>query len=566
VRRALAGFALSGISIFVSTLSACSSSSSSPAAASSTDAGSGRTCAVGTITQPDGTCAPAEFAVACATGFAADPSGYGCRDVLPADPCTGATRAALGSTTCVPVGDCTAAFPPTNATLFVSASGATDATHFTTIGAAVTAATPGAIIAVDSGTYAESVQISQSVSIIGKCPANVIIDGNSGGIVQGVSVNGANPVSISGVTIHGAFIGLSVEPKGVLTLSHSILDSNYGVGISMESGTGNATLDDVVIRNTQGQTEPGFGINEQASSVLKITNSELTGNHDTALRVSTNSKVTVANSVISHTSEYTGYEYGRGLVVQTGGSADVSTTTFFENMENAIVLSGGTAKLSQIVVRDTNMLPGGAYGRGIDAFDNGNFTLDSSTISNNHDVAVIIVNSTATVTKTVVQNTQLNGAGDFGRGFGVQEGAQLTMEGCAILQSHDSGMAIFSTDTVVTISKTFIQGTQFNSDATIAYGIVGIDGPSMTVQNSEIDSCAGTGLAFAGAAGILASSVVSNNSVGIATTDDITLQEDQAAPSQVVANTAIVTQDTQFIANQTRSISGAIPLPATISQ
>ncbi|MEO7111522.1 MAG: right-handed parallel beta-helix repeat-containing protein [Polyangiaceae bacterium] len=565
MKRALAGFVLSAIAVFVSTTSACSPSPS-PVTSSSTDAGSGRTCGIGTITQPDSSCVPAEFAVACAAGFAPDPSGYGCRDVLPTDPCTGATRAALGQTTCVPVGDCSAAFPPTNATLFVSASGSTDATHFTTIGAAVAAASPAAVIAVDSGTYAESVQISQSVSIIGKCAANVIIDGSSGGIVQGVSVNGANPVSISGITIHGAFIGLSVEPKGVLTLSHSILDSNYGVGISMESGTGNATLDDVVIRNTQGQTEPGFGINEQASSVLAITNTELTGNHDTALRVSSNSKVTIANSVISHTSEYTGYEYGRGLVVQSGGSADVSTTTFFENMENGIVLNAATAKLTQIVVRDTNMLPGGAYGRGIDAFDQGNFTLDSSTISNNHDAGIIIVNSTATVTKTVVQNTQLNGSGTFGRGFAVQEGSHLTMEGCAILQSHESGMAIFSANTIATISKTFIQGTLFNGDGTIGYGIVGIDGPAMTVQNSEIDSCAGTGLAFAGAAGILASSVISNNSVGIATTDDITLQEDQAAPSQVVANTAVVTRDTQFIANQTRAISGTIPLPTTISQ
>ncbi len=556
---------ISGLATSVATIVACSSSSSSGASTAS-DAGTGRACAVGTITQPDGSCAPADFAVACAAGFAPDPSGYGCRDVLPANDCTGATRSVLGQTSCVPVGDCTATFPPANATLFVSASGPTDATHFMTIGAAVAAATPGAVIAVDSGSYAESVQIAQSVSIVGKCAADVILEGGTASIIQGIAVNGANPVSVSGVTIHGMFIGISVEPKGSLTLTHSILDNNYAVGISMESGNGTATLDDVVIRNTQGQTEPGFGINVQDSSVVSITNSELTGNHDTALRVSSSGKATVANSVISHTSEYTGYEYGRGLVVQSGGSADVSTTTFFENEENGIVLSGATATFKQIVVRDTQTLPSGSYGRGIDAFDNGNFTLDSSTITNNHDVALIIVNSTATISKSVVQETQLNGSGSFGRGFAIQEGAQATISGCAILQNHESAMAVFSANTVLNLSKTFIQGTQFNGDGDIGYGLVGIDGPSMTVENIEIDSCAGTAIAFAGASGILASSVISNNSVGIATTDDITLQEDPSAPAQIVANTAVVTQDTKFIANQTRSISGTLPLPTAVSQ
>ena len=107
------------------------------------------------------------------------------------------------------------------------------------------------MIAVDSGIYAESVQISQALSIIGKCPANVIIDGQSGHTVQGIAVNGASPVNVSGITIRGEFIGISVEPKGALALTHSILDTNYGVGISMESGNGTATLDDVVIRDTK---------------------------------------------------------------------------------------------------------------------------------------------------------------------------------------------------------------------------------------------------------------------------------------------------------------------------
>ena len=447
----------------------------------------------------------------------------------------------------------------------MSASGPTDATHFKTIGAAVAAATPGAVIAVDSGTYTESVQIAHSVSIIGKCAANVIIDGGASAIVQGIAVNGANPVSVSGVTIHGMFIGISVEPQGELTLTHSILDNNYGVGISMEQGSATATLDDVVVRNTQGQDEPGFGINEQASSTLKISNTEVTGNHDTAIRVSTSSKLTVTSSVISRTTPYPGYAYGRGLTVQGGGTADVSTTAFIANQENAIVISGATATFSQIVVRDT-VMQGGAFGRAIDSFDNGNFTLDSSTITDNNDASVIVTNATATITKSVVQGTKLNASGTFGRGVAVQEASQVTISGCALLQNHESGVAAISASTTLSVTRSFVQGTMFEGNQTTAYGIVGAQGASVTVANSEIDSCAGAGIAYAQAAGIVSSSVVSNNAIGIATTTDITLAQVDSPPAQVVAGTADVTQDTQFIANQTRSVSGAIPLPSEISQ
>ena len=53
---------------------------------------------------------------ACSAGFTPDPWGWGCLEVSPRDPCTGATRERLGFTTCQPVGDCAADFPPARAT------------------------------------------------------------------------------------------------------------------------------------------------------------------------------------------------------------------------------------------------------------------------------------------------------------------------------------------------------------------------------------------------------------------------------------------------------------------
>ena len=129
-------------------------------------------CAAGTMPVLGSTGCIAVGVRSCAPGFVKDSSGWGCRDVISATPCLGATREKLGSTTCVPVSDCGAAFPPAGATFFVSAqytAAQLDATHYDTIGAAVAAADAGTIIAIDEGTYAGSIGVPRSMSLVGKC-------------------------------------------------------------------------------------------------------------------------------------------------------------------------------------------------------------------------------------------------------------------------------------------------------------------------------------------------------------------------------------------------------------
>jgi len=78
-------------------------------------------CEAGSMKAPgELVCAPIGWSD-CEGGFEKDPSGWGCKELL-AEGCTGATRAALGQKSCVPVGDCNAPFPPANATRIGSGS------------------------------------------------------------------------------------------------------------------------------------------------------------------------------------------------------------------------------------------------------------------------------------------------------------------------------------------------------------------------------------------------------------------------------------------------------------
>ena len=155
----------------------------------------------------DTTCRRGGWA-ACPEGSVPRASGWGCEAVVPATACTGATRDVLGSTTCAPVGDCAGAFPPADATLFVDPNGASDATHFATIGAALVAAGSGAVIAVAAGQYPESLLANKDVTIAGRCAAQVSIVGG-GSRVRGLRVEGAHVIA-RGLTITKQFVGVSV--------------------------------------------------------------------------------------------------------------------------------------------------------------------------------------------------------------------------------------------------------------------------------------------------------------------------------------------------------------------
>src|SRR5205085_374296 len=105
-----------------------------------------------------------------------DASGWGCVDYKSVG-CDGATRESAASADCVPVGNCDAPFPPAGAIVvddsFTDAQ--VDATHFKTISAAIDAATAGATVAIESGTYAEEIKIGKSLKLVGRCAEKVVI-------------------------------------------------------------------------------------------------------------------------------------------------------------------------------------------------------------------------------------------------------------------------------------------------------------------------------------------------------------------------------------------------------
>src|SRR5215469_10288410 len=111
---------------------------------------------------------------------------------------------------------------------------------FSTISAAVAAASPGDVIQVSQGTYREDVVIGKALSLIGANRSNTIIDAT--GLANGIYVDGRdnpglNSVFISGFTVQSAnFEGILVTNASYITITDTHVVKN-NLSLNLDEGT-----------------------------------------------------------------------------------------------------------------------------------------------------------------------------------------------------------------------------------------------------------------------------------------------------------------------------------------
>ncbi|HEX7666141.1 MAG TPA: right-handed parallel beta-helix repeat-containing protein, partial [Polyangiaceae bacterium] len=383
----------------------CGSSSSSNGAAPSADAGPPLACPDGFAADdanvgcvdvtpaddcPAGTratlgstdCKPVA-AIECKDGFVADSSGWGCRDVQPDVACTGAAREALGQTSCVPIGDCGAAFPPATATIFVGPTVTPDATHFTTIQAALDAAPAEALVAVDSGTYTEALTVTKTVGIVGRCAAMVTL-ASPDGTAPGITTSGAPGWTASGLTIRGGDVGVNVG-GGNATLDSIVVEGASGAGIRAKGGTASLRNGRIHgISNDGGGT--GFGV-DASNGTVTITDSAIVFAATAGINTTGNGKVTLTHSIVRDTDGGGGTDgQGVGAACSAGGQLDVEQSAFVGNHVAAIVVldKGSSVGVYQSVLRGSIAVSNG-YGDGLVVMAGGDADLVQTTISENQE-------------------------------------------------------------------------------------------------------------------------------------------------------------------------------------
>jgi predicted outer membrane repeat protein len=205
---------------------------------------------------------------------------------------------------------------------------------FTSIGAALDAASDGDRIVVEAGTYDGGLLITKHISLIGAGPENTTIAGVPGLSIEEVNVTipAGVDVRISGFTIDAtpvSGISMGIDNSGTLTLDDAVVahaSSGIGAGIF---NRGTMALKATVVR------ENGFdlGAGIWNLGVLTVKNSLITENlADFGGGIINSGALTVMHTTVSNN---TAREEGGGIF--NGNTVTLKNVTFSNNVPDDCV-------------------------------------------------------------------------------------------------------------------------------------------------------------------------------------------------------------------------------------
>jgi hypothetical protein len=502
-------------------------------------------CDVADLRLPDGSCVrPGVPADGCAGGFVHD-GLYGCDPVLPAAACADATIALPGEAECRAITPCGEGpwgeVPTDGATVYVDAaysagdSDGSAAKPFATIGAAVTAAAPGALIAIAQGSYAEDVSVvGKPLRLWGRCPDLVEIVGQGGDIGAVVVAPGADGSEVRGLALRGPLAGIVVSGVAEVLLDSLWIHDTAIFAILMTAQLGPTARR---VTNVLVERAGELGVFFAGASV------EVDG---------LNVRATLPGADLT---------LGRGVQIDLCKPADgcdppvpanvvMNRSLIDGNREIGIAVAGSTAAIRGTVVRGT--LPRQSdlmLGRGINV---GHCTaadgcplpvaptasIEGVVVVGNSAVGILSEGAELAVTNSVVRDTLPQAADlQFGRGIEVQpctagrgctpaRPGNLLLERSLIDASHSAGLFISAAD--AQLRGIVVRGTLPSAADQLSGRGINVQGcgaesgcdvviaPTMTMFDSLIEDSREFGVAALGANLELADSVIRASSAQVA--------------------------------------------------
>jgi hypothetical protein len=549
---------------------------------------------------------------ACAEGFAADPSGWGCVAVAAKATCEGASREALGSEACVPVGDCSGAFPPAGATHVVRAGGGA---AYARIGDALAAAPAGSVVAVDRGTYRESLNVTRAVRIVGRCAGEVTLEATAAG--TGINVAAAG-VFVSGMTLRGQTPGILVR-SGSLDLEDAILEDQNSMAVDGGPGTRIRIARSVVRRVVPFRDFVTGGIGTY-DGVLEIQDSVIQkAAYSGVVANGSRARVSLRGVVIRDGEHDDNGMGGSGLTLAEGAQATVIRSWLHGNrragylgfrktvgtIEDSVV--DGTRPRGRVSGRET-------HGEGVTVGDGAEITIERSTIARNEGIGLrALLGSQITIRDSVVRDQRAEAGGDLGAGAYVHRESRLAAQRTAFVENrraaveiHDAGSEIVLEDSLLAATGSSLDGKQGlglyvsegrgqmsgtaivgnrhtgiylweatameiersviretaaqESPAILGHGILVQGVPHVLVTDSEVSHSEGIGLVFSESTAAIFGTWIAANGVGLHVQDGSELEEAAALPEALTPLSVVIGTDTRFSANGSRLGAGVVPL------
>ena len=249
-----------------------------------------------------------------------------------------------------------------------------------------------------------------------------------------------------------------------LVLRDSLMVGNHYIGISVASSK--ATVERSVVRDTREQASDNrFGTGIQAlvqsgqsqGAELVIRHSLVAGNRAVGIAV-WSSQATVDCTVVRNTREQasdmkggTGIQASFQLGRSQGSELVLRDSLVAGNRTEGIAVFSSRATVERSVVRDTReQASDNRFGAGIQASaqsglsQGSELVLRDSLVAGNRNTGIGVNSSRATVERSVVRDTRMNGKGLYGDGVGVGDNSTLEVRDTTVEQNARAGLLFVS--------------------------------------------------------------------------------------------------------------------------
>jgi hypothetical protein len=518
------------------------------------------TCDEGQVALPNGCMTIGVPPEACGLGF--EPDGeQGCRAVLPAEPCPPGTHAALGTTTCELVAPCDpgqwGSIPVDATTQHVDASyggGSNDGTAarpWTTVAAAISAAAPGAIVAIAAGNYAENQNIAgKSVRLWGVCPSLVTIAGVTGasqaiiilagadgtevhnlavtGQLLGIACSGSENVIVDSVWVHDtggpAVEAVDIVGPASIHVSNSLLEN---VAMGVHSGGASVTVEDTTIRDVFDPTDTfGFAIgvepgpNTGTPATLAVRRVVADRNQQRGISMTGSQGIIEDTLVRGGFAGLDGY-LGNGISVTIGLDTGVRSllelhrSVITGNQSGGVFIGASDANITATVIEDSLPQPADLlFGGGLEVViepDSGevaNVLIQDSVLRRNVSLGALVVGSNATFERVIIRDV-LPRATDGLTAMGLEAQAftgptgttssTVTANDCLVERTRYIGFAMYGAN--VAVNNMLIRDTATSDTGQVADGISAAWfelAPDVTITRTRVEGSVRAGVSSFG--------------------------------------------------------------------
>ena len=293
--------------------------------------------------------------------------------------------------------------------------------------------------------------------------------------------------------------GLQVDERATADVTRVLIEGNRAFGLIARGMGTSLRLADVAVRDTlsiEADGTFGNGLDVQAGASAELARALFERNRDVAVFVEdAGASVRLEDVVVRDTQgEDVGHAFGRALVVQAGGSAVVARGLFEQNREVSAFATGesATIRLEDVVVRDTlSQESDSRFGNGLSLQGGARAELSRTLVTRNRHFGILAdgVGTTLQLDDVVVRDTASQESDQaFGRGLGVQSGASALVARAALEQNRELGVFVAGAGTSVRLEDVVVRDTRSQeSDGMSGRGLGVQGGASVDVARALLE-------------------------------------------------------------------------------